>query len=348
MLSLSRYNISLLCIVLFANRITIGSSFLLANHFECIRSSSSTSLKQETTTHACDVENGNASTSLSIPPGILGPPEPLRSLPVGQSVKAFRTLARQDDDDDPTQIDFTISRVSKHPDIFHLQNFVTDSECINIISAAKDTVMNRAETVTKTDTTSRKNCTVAWLKQHGDDYTSNIINNLVSSTANIFLSTHVKSHPSAGVQDLQVLEYKSGGEFVMHVDGEPKILTVIYYINGVGGTWFPLARTEEDTSGVQLPVVNNKRQALDMIKNYGPGKNGLLVQKSSGTKELSDDNNEHIAYIKQGDAIAFYNYKDDGSARLDWNALHCGLPIKDEGTKWIANHWYELRSLKDQ
>ena len=257
MLSLSRYNISLLCIVLFANRITIGSSFLLANHFECIRSSSSTSLKQETTTHAGDVENGNASTSLSIPPGILGPPEPLRSLPVGQSVKAFRTLARQDDDDDPTQIDFTISRVSKHPDIFHLQNFVTDSECINIISAAKDTVMNRAETVTKTDTTSRKNCTVAWLKQHGDDYTSKIINNLVSSTANIFLSTHVKSHPSAGVQDLQVLEYKSGGEFVMHVDGEPKILTVIYYINGVGGTWFPLAQTEEDTSGVQLPVVNN-------------------------------------------------------------------------------------------
>ena len=36
-------------------------------------------------------------------------------------------------------------------------------------------------------------------------------------------------NPTAGVEDLQVLKYDVGGEFVLHHDGEPRILTVIYY-----------------------------------------------------------------------------------------------------------------------
>lgn len=67
--------------------------------------------------------------------------------------------------------------------------------------------------------------------------------------ANLFLSSGVRSNPSASVEDLQVLRYGVGGEFVLHHDGDPRILTVVYYLNGVGGTWFPLARTSDAVEG---------------------------------------------------------------------------------------------------
>jgi len=58
--------------------------------------------------------------------------------------------------------------------------------------------------------------------------------------------------------------------------------------------------------------------------------------------------NPHVARIRRGDAVAFYNYKDDGSGRLDWRALHTGLPTTEEdGVKWIANHWFRLNSLNE-
>ena len=37
------------------------------------------------------------------------------------------------------------------------------------------------------------------------------------------------SDQKAGVEDLQVLRYDIGGEFVLHQDGQNRILTVIYY-----------------------------------------------------------------------------------------------------------------------
>ncbi len=95
----------------------------------------------------------------------------------------------------------------------------------------------------------------------------------------------------------------------------------------------------------------NKAQALAMIKNFEPGKNGLLVadvgQKDERVHEPNNGEDEHIAWIKPGDAIAFYNYKDDGSAQLDWSSIHCGLPVNDESSKLIANHWFRLNVLAD-
>ena len=52
---------------------------------------------------------------------------------------------------------------------------------------------------------------------------------LVSSTAQTLLSDGILSSEDAGVEDLQVLKYDVGGEFVLHHDGEPRVLTVIYY-----------------------------------------------------------------------------------------------------------------------
>jgi hypothetical protein len=243
------------------------------------------------------------------------------------------------------------------------------------------------------------------------------------------------------VEDLQVLQYGIGGEFVLHHDGEPRVLTVIYYLNGVGGTWFPLARTttncnpeqNENGSSSNDPCTNgdvsyaedemallerqfhnirrqeritssevagaasnstsstpwNKEQALDLKRGYQPGTHGLLVQgisspnfannqqeDNSTNSSSSSSSRSHIAWVRAGDALAFYNYHPSpavqqdhdasspssstsssssyssssvspvGGRKLDWRALHCGLPMTEqEGEKWIANHWFRLNDL---
>jgi hypothetical protein len=280
----------------------------------------------------------------------LGPPEPLKSLEVGQSVNAFRSVvvtpSSPDDNDDEQhqedeqRIDFTIERVANTPNIYVLRSFVTPFECEQIQTLAKERGMKMAETITKNDTKSRKNCSVAWLPSAGPD-ASSIVSGLVTSTANIFLSNSVKSHTTAGVEDLQVLKYDIGGEFVHHHDGDCRILTVIYYINGVGGTWFPLA--DEDcasgTNNNNLP--KNKAKALELAEDLVPGEHGILLTGSGG----GGDSGTRAVRVNKGDAAAFYNYLDEGSAQLDWTALHCGLPSEKDETKWIANHWYRLNVL---
>jgi len=292
-----------------------------------------------------------------IPPNILGPPESLRNLNIGEQLNAFRKVG---DKNNMNKANFTIERVGYTPDIFCLRNFLSPSECKEIQDMVPSD-MRQAETITENDVSSRKNCTVAWIPPTG----SNLVNNLVSSTANLFLSKSVLSNPSAGVEDLQVLKYGIGGEFVLHHDGEPRILTVIYYINGVGGTWFPLARTSNnvgddpclDMDAVKMGETfnrsrkepQNKAQAMDLGQDLRPGEDGLLV-KGTGCiqKEEKQTQNEHTAWINQGDAVIFYNYCDDGSARLNWRSLHCGLPTSEEdGTKWIANHWFRVGDLID-
>jgi len=217
--------------------------------------------------------------------------------------------------------------------------------------------MTQAETITKNNTSSRKYCNVSWVPSTGPNK-SNLVSSLVSSAANLFLSKSVLSHPSAGVEDLQILKYGAGGEFVLHHDGEPRIMTIIYYVNGIGGTWFPLARTSDDpchdmnSSQIQeefnrcreVKSPQNKAQALDLGNGLEPGSSGLLVKGASEkTKPIIDEDNEHVAWIDQGDALVFYNYCDDGSAKLDWRSIHSGLPTSE--VKWIANHWFRINDL---
>eukprot|EP00573_Skeletonema_grethae_P003201 CAMPEP_0201686952 /NCGR_PEP_ID=MMETSP0578-20130828/1204_1 /ASSEMBLY_ACC=CAM_ASM_000663 /TAXON_ID=267565 /ORGANISM="Skeletonema grethea, Strain CCMP 1804" /LENGTH=311 /DNA_ID=CAMNT_0048171061 /DNA_START=131 /DNA_END=1066 /DNA_ORIENTATION=+ len=273
-----------------------------------------------------------------IPPGILGPPEPLRSLEVGQTLKAFRLVVVDDvdDDSDPQKLDFSIERVANSPNIFILRNFLSSSECNQIQALAEGVGMKAAETVTEGDTVSRKNCSVAWIPSSGPDGSS-IVSGLVASTVNICLSDGVKSHHSAGVENMQILKYGVGGEFVHHQDGEARVLTVIYYINGVGGTWFPLADRNDGE------IRKNKAGVMELVENLEPGNHGIFVKGDSGNSVQEEKSNEHTVLVNKGDAVAFYNYRDDGSAQLDWSALHCGSPTDE--TKWIANHWYRLNEL---
>ena len=178
----------------------------------------------------------------------IGVPETLQHLNVGQCLKAFRHSVHYNNDiSSPilSSSNFTIERVSEKPNIFLLRDFLSHYECDFIMNyAMNNATMTNAETITQNDTNSRKRCQVAWLpsstssatstaasKSHTQSLSSliSIISNLVSTTANILLSKDVLRHPSASVEDLQVLKYDIGGEFVLHHDGEPRILTVIYY-----------------------------------------------------------------------------------------------------------------------
>uniref|UniRef100_A0A7S3V909 Fe2OG dioxygenase domain-containing protein n=1 Tax=Chaetoceros debilis TaxID=122233 RepID=A0A7S3V909_9STRA len=257
-----------------------------------------------TTEHSIRPPDSNKDGQALIPPNILRPPEPLRSLKVGDKVDAFRRTGIDGSSN------FSIERISYSPDAFVLRNFLSHEECQQIQSMAKSSDMGQAETITKNDTKSRTNCQVAWIpsagggRQGSESETSSsgvsasasasrLVPNMVASAANLFLSQSVMGNPSAGVEDLQVLKYGVGGEFVLHHDGVPRVLTIIYYLNGVGGTWFPLAKIDEsdngssiDESGMEEKFFNsrnsstplNKSQALDLGKGLKPGHSGVLVK----------------------------------------------------------------------
>lgn len=294
-----------------------------------------------------------ASSHYSLPKDIdLGPPHPMKQLEINQpSLKAFRI------NNDSVRTNFTIHRVAYDPDIYVLKNYLSRPECDSIMQTAIANTMSPAETVTTNDYQSRTFCNVTWIPSSGPDKL-NLVANVMSSTANLLLSKDILHHPSAGVEDLQVLKYGKGGEFVLHHDGEPRVVTVIYYLNGVAGTWFPLARTSQTMELLdQYPIEQrnemerqfekirkdpqNKQQALDFGKDFAPGKNGLLVKSRSNRNEQSD---EHTVIVEAGDAVAFYNYRNDESLRLDWRSLHTGLPT-DAEEKWIANHWFRVNDL---
>jgi hypothetical protein len=147
---------------------------------------------------------------------------------------------------------------------------------------------------------------------------------LARGLANLFISEEIRNDPGSGIEDLQVLHYETGGEYVLHHDSETRALTIIYYLNGNAGTWFPLA-------GSKVPRPLHKVQAMRLCQSLYPHYNGICI----GGDRLP---------INAGDAVAFYNYLDDGSGMLNWRAIHTGLPAK--GSKWIANHWFRSSGIE--
>jgi hypothetical protein len=191
----------------------------------------------------------------------------------------------------------------------------------------------------------QNHCRVAWNKINQND-------GITRAMARIFLSPNVLSHPRSGVEDLQVLEYQQGGEFILHHDGVPRVLTIIYYLNGIAGTWFPLAdadgddknKKDDDEATLSSTTTSspplNKGQALDLCEPLEPGQNGVLVVGASSPPSHHTDSAHRVA-VHPGDALAFFNYCPDG--RINWKAIHAGLPVEEgDDAKWIANHWFQF------
>ena len=253
-----------------------------------------------------------------------------------------------------------VTKLSQRPPIFRLQGVLTLDECQYIVEYAKqrEHQMEMAQTQIggrdSQDQDYRIGSKVLWIpyNQHHHDYHHDDgdeqwngfnLTRLAQSIHKVFLpfepelflfdgktvtnANHRGAGGRSGVEELQVVRYDFNGEFRLHHDGDYRILTVLYYLNGVSGTWFPLAdhphRFVTRNEALQQAAITTNTATMTPTAIQ----DGLTVSSSS-----------HTGSIQQpGDAIAFYNYYQDGT--VDWNAIHAGLPT-NTSEKWIATHWY--------
>ena len=322
--------------------------FAMCCTFEVLALSIPTGMNQQRNLEFTAQQDGSHS---SIDP--LGPPHRVNKLEIGGDPLSIQRSGSREDP-------FLVYRLTHCPPIFLLKNFLTPLECRQIVEVALSTSsssgegdknssnvgMIPAETTEGDGSILRRNCRVAWL----DNLNNNLIQTLGRDAGNLLLSDAVKSSPkNSGCEPLQVLHYlEQGGEFVLHHDGVGRVLTVIYYLNGVAGTWFPLADQDNQKAKiVRLP--QNRDEALELAKDRVPGRDGMLIagRQSPLLKGARDQN---IAVVDAGDCVAFYNYhlQDDAQQgeAANWLSLHAGLPTTaQEGEKWIANHWMHAPGL---
>eukprot|EP00978_Attheya_sp_CCMP212_P013934 scaffold35224_cov55-Attheya_sp.AAC.5 len=282
----------------------------------------------------------------------VGVPDVLESLPVHAEVQARRSatilpiivpndhVVANNSSVDSSFLErqpphnFTIERLSKSPPIFLLRNVLTSEECNTImdaVSSGNGGLLEDAETVSGNSGIARPHSQVAWLPSSTEG-----IGELAWSMSQMLMPM------SNGCEDMQVVHYKGNGkgEYHLHHDGNERFLTILYYLNGVGGTWFPFATTSDDEN--QPLLLRSRTEALQLASTMVPGRDGVVLVDAQTIVD-----GENWIPIAKGDAVAFYSYTkpNDRNAGeeeydMDWRAMHAGLPSPATTGKWIANHWY--------
>ena len=263
--------------------------------------------------------------STLLPPGVLGPPAHLDGLQrASQSLSVSRECSISG-----APIGFQVARLAARPVCFQLSGFLSAAECEHIIRTADAAGLEPAATAGGHD--ARRGCDVAWLDVASDG-TVAAVSDII---AKLFLRPEVRT-PSAWIEggrfeNLQVLKYGPAGEFKLHYDATEemhRVCTVLLYLNGVGGTWFPLAlrdaRDGRDSERAELSTELAAEWPLRAAEQLSPERDGLLLRP------------------RRGDAVIFYNLREDGdvdrlSSRL---SLHAGLPAPAE--KSVAALWYSV------
>ena len=243
----------------------------------------------------------STSPSLSI-----APPE-LLSLPAGAEVTGYRSTHA-----------FTAKRLSTQPAAFLLKNFLSDEECAAILAEAQASG-GLHEATTSGETGARRHCEICCLSMQSD-----VVGSLSREAAGLLLTDEAKSIPGSGCEDLHVLRYSPGGEYKPHYDASssaPRVLTVLYYLNGVGATWFPFA---DDYGEYDF---GSREDILAHVATLNPEIDGLKVEPCA-----------------PGDALAFYNFDEStrGWPAPDMRSLHAGLEVGEEETKWIGSHFFRV------
>lgn len=251
---------------------------------------------------------------------------------------------------------FKIKRLARNSDVFLLKGALTPNECEAIIGEAKEntTMVKALSDDSEINDESRYKCKVAKLD---DESLGGFCGDIGDVAGGAFIKKEVGGAPDTKRSDLNVMHYAEGGQFVLHHDGKDRMLTVIYYLNGVAGTWFPLVDVSDHTINTSEDKIKCFEQAMDeLIKGKLPGKDGLLI---SGDESIcgGDQSNPHVVHVGRGDAIAFYSYQslptDSSESEFvgyrDWRAIHAGMPVQNtnnagEEGKWIATHWYHAPS----
>ena len=217
--------------------------------------------------------------------------------------------------------------VSRTPRLVHIKNFLSPSECEEIMALAKpklepSTVLEQGDQ-TKGENKVRdsvRTSDTAWLMNKNEPIVAKVRQRVAELV-------HL---PMTFAEDMQVLRYDYKQHYHVHYDffdpamypgdkrwmsGHNRLATVFFYLTSVeegGETVFPYANA---------PVAEHEK-----IHAYGPCEDAV-----AGSLKVP---------ARQGHAIVFYNMKPDGhlEGKLDKTALHGGCdPIK--GQKWAANYW---------
>ena len=191
----------------------------------------------------------------------IGAPLPLVELPLGVEVPAYRSHTHE----------FTAERLANSPAAFLLRGFLTNDECSALMSAAEESgTFHSAET--SGGTSARQKCDIALL---GMDCP--VVATLTRDAARLLLEPEARMAPGSGCEDVHVLKYGAGGQFLPHYDAVslPRVLTILYYLNGVGATWFPIA----DDGSAERIVTTNRADVAAHVATLDPVVDGVPVQR---------------------------------------------------------------------
>ncbi|KAL1523787.1 hypothetical protein AB1Y20_018710 [Prymnesium parvum] len=206
---------------------------------------------------------------------------------------------------------FVASRLSSRPHVFHLRQFLSPDESSTLIRSARENGLHPA--VTSGNTRARRACDLSLLSPSRQP----LVAELQREVARLMLSDEALQLPGGGCEDLHVLRYQPGGEYLPHYDAAsvPRVLTVLYYLNGVGATWFPL-------SGANISF-STREESVAYVQGLNPQRDGLCFEPSAA-----------------GDALAFFNFVEGGYP--DPWALHSGLEVEGTEPKWVASHFFRV------
>jgi len=250
---------------------------------------------------------------------LVGPPSPLKELRIGESYNPF----------DPLEI----TKVSHDPPIFVMRNFLPQRERRTIMDAAEIN-LRTAKTLTGS-VQHRVGSSLTWIdgSGDGDEEQHAIAEFMTQLSAHLFLDDSVAE--SVNAEPLQVVKYDQAGSFDLHTDGCGRTVTVLTYLNGIAGTWFPLVGAS-NAEGCSMKLKNKAS-----LEGKIPGVHGLVV---AGDEQPGMEESDNVVRVQAGDAVVFYNYEND--PRLgkvpSWKSLHSGLKAMD--TKWIATNWLGTKS----
>lgn len=140
-----------------------------------------------------------------------------------------------------SEVLFEVERISNTPHMFLLRNFVSPTERYTLQWSSRNDP-KEAYSYTGEQAANRQGSFVSWLQPNAAHGISKC---LAKSAASILFSQAMKKgKDGAGLfEQLQLVRYETNGLFDLHHDSDKhgRVVTVLYYLNGVAGTWFPLA-----------------------------------------------------------------------------------------------------------
>ena len=310
---------------------------------------------------------------------LLGPPEFLSNLPVGgktimvdlvdgaQSLQEVTTTKRRR----------MIERLADSPDMFVIRNFVDPCQWQSFMeitlpksneeSSSSSSPWKVAGTRQSSNQHIRQKSFLQWLSP--DEHP--LIRKTSQEAENSFLFHSylpISDAAFCSAEDWQVAMYEPQGSFGFHHDDFGRFVTVLTYLNGVGGTYFPFANNKNHCDWKEDEELNSLTWSdyLEKAASREPGKDGLLVVGKEGLEsyiahsllptnheELEEDgpsSPRRVVKIEPGDALLFYNYngksQSDSSPPQDlrdYHSIHASLTVPEE--KWIATGWWRSEAL---